>query len=186
MKKLSVLFCLALLAMSCEPKKEKKTGSGPLSAIQTYHVMPVCYSYDSADRETILDNVTEMLKKMGAVHISTGCVGNVPSSEAFLALSLGESEEGKKGEIKIFAESEVVANGFKSSSDVWATHFRDPTLAYPVDTEEGIVFKKDAEAKSPEISAVATQMLTEFIEKYQQDNPGSIPTFYIHRNFLPN
>jgi hypothetical protein len=46
-----------------------------------------------------------------------------------------------------------------------------------METENGMMFKEDETAKSPDIKDVITQMIMLFAEEYQKDNPKSKPVF---------
>jgi len=184
MKKIAVLLSLVVLSFGYGAKKEMKPVAGPLHSIQTYHVIPLWFFDDAAEEEGMRTHVAEILNKLGTVHLSTGDISDIPSDEACLMMTLDDSEASKSGKIKIFAESEVIANKYKTSSEIWRTYFVDPTLPYPVDTEDGIIFTRDVEAQSPDMATVAAQMMEQFSKQYQQDNPRVRPIFYLHNMCL--
>lgn len=169
------------MSFGCSSKKEKTTATGPLSEIKTYQVFPILLSLETTEKEVLFDQLVEMLKQLGQVEITTDCISDSPASVAMFCISLSEYDGKKAGSINVFAESEVVANGYKTSSDIWDTIFIDPSLPYPVDEENGISFRKDELSKSPAIEVVAAEMIAKFAEQFKQDNPGSRPTFQIYK-----
>jgi hypothetical protein len=179
MKLLFVLLCL-VLSTGCASKKEKRASSGPLSEIEQYQVIPVFSPSEASDKEVLINHLVEMLGKLGTVHISTGCISDIPASNAVLVITIDEFGQSKTGSIKIFAEGEVIVNKHKASCDVWTTLYHDPTLPYPINEENGIVFKQDLTAKSPDMKAVASQLVSQFAERYLRDNPESKPTFHVY------
>jgi hypothetical protein len=182
MKLLFVLLCL-VLSTGCASKKEKRASFGPLSEIEQYQVIPVFSPYEASDREILFTHLVEMLEKLGTVHVSTNCLSDIPASNAALIITVGEFGESKTGSIKIFAEGEVLINKHKINCDVWTTLYHDPTLPYPVNEGNAIAFKQDLAAKSPDVKAVASQLVLEFAEQYQRDNPESRPTFHVYKMF---
>jgi hypothetical protein len=183
MKRIFVFLCLALLFTGCGSKKEKKTVFGPLSEIQQYQVIPLFPPDVASDRTSLFNHFIGTLEKLGTVHISTDYISHTPASSAVLVITIDEFEQSKTGSIKIFAEGEVLINKYKTSCDVWTTLYRDPTLPYPVDGDDGIVFRRDPTAESPDVKAVATQMVAQFAEQYRRDNPDSKPIFYVYPRF---
>lgn len=183
-KNLLILLYLVFISFGCSPKKEKTVVSGPLKEIKTYRVIPLFFPNESTDKEVLFSHFVERLKQLGDVEITTNCITDIPASIALLCISVSEYENTKGGSIKVFAESEVVANGYKTSSDIWTTTFLDPTSAYPVIEENGISFRKDESSKSPDMEAVAVEMITEFAKQFKQDNPDSKPTFQIYKKIF--
>lgn len=185
MKQLYVLLCLLLL-IGCSSKKEKMVPLGPLSQLNEYYVVPLLSVNAPSEREILCSQLIKMLEKLGTVHISHECIFNMQSSGVGLVVSADDHGSYKEGSIKILAEGEVLINKYKASCDVWSTSFRDPTGAYPVDTENGIIFTKDESAKSPDMMDVVTQLVEEFVAQYQHDNPNQEPkpVFYIYDLFI--
>lgn len=180
MKGFFVFLCLVLVATGCAPKKEKGATSGPLSAMKEYQVIPVLPHFKISDRDMLFTHLVELLGQLGTVHISTGCFSDAPSSSAVMVIAIDEFEQIKNGSIKIMAEGEVLINKNKASCDVWETFFQDPTSSYPVKEENGIAFRRDLKAESPDLKAVATQMVEQFAKQYRLDNPKSKPTFHVY------
>lgn len=173
-----VAVFLCLLA-GCSSKKEEKNTLGRLSKINEYQVVPL-FSDDAIERDILNNHLIQILEKLGSVHISHDCFMNMPSTGAGMVISAEDSGRFKSGSIKIFAEGEIIINKQKAGCDVWTTHFIDPTAPYPVDTEQGIEFRYDKSAKSPDIKDVITQLVTQFAEQYRNDNPHLRPVFYIY------
>ncbi len=178
MKGLFVFLCLVLLSAGCVSKKS--AASGPLSEMKEYQVIPVLSYYETFDREMLFTHLVELLGQLGTVQISTGCFSDTPASSAMMVIALDEFDQFKSGSIKIFAEGEILVNKHKASCDVWETRFQDPTSSYPVEEENGIAFRRDPTAISPDVKAVATQMVEQFAKQYRQDNPASKPTFHVY------
>jgi len=180
MKWISVFLCLMFVFSGCISKKEKKDTLGPLAKINEFQVIPVFTSNQASERQVLLDHLVESLKKLGMVHISTDCMSEGPASSAGFVIAIGELAQAKTGSINIFAEAEIVINKHKTSCEAWTTFYQDPTLPYAVDEEDGIAFKRDPTAVSPDLKTVITQMVEQFSEQYRQDNPGSKPTFQVY------
>lgn len=174
-----VFLCLMWLSLGCTSKKEKNV-CGPLSNVKEYQVLPVFITSTTSDKEMLIEHLAGLLGKLGTVHISTSCISKVPSSYAGLVIAVGELERTKTGHINIVVEGEILANGYKTSCEAWTTRFYDPTLPYPVDEENGITFKKDTSAESPDLKMVITEMVGQFAEQYRNDNPGLKPIFYLY------
>ncbi len=186
MKRLYILLSIILLLTSCSSKKEETVALGPLSKIKEYLVIPVFAPSNSSERELLCNHLKETLEKIGTVYVSNDCINALPSYGAGMVISVDEPDQHKKGSIKILAEGEVLINKQKASCDVWATHFYDPTLPQLIETENGIMFKKDETATSPDIKDVIAQMVTQFGTQYQHDNPGSKPVFHIYNLIQPS
>ncbi|MGE0670587.1 MAG: hypothetical protein AB7O89_06605 [Parachlamydiales bacterium] len=184
MKLLSILLCLVLLSNGCPPKKESKASIGPLNKVRDYVVIPLILTNEISDREILFNYLVESLEKLGNVDISTECINNIPRSSAGFLISISELQTSKTGSIDIVAEGELVINKYKTRCNVWKTTYLDPTLPYPVNEENGIAFKKDSSAATPDLKTIITQMIIQFSEQYRQDNPDSIATFHIYKRMF--
>ncbi|GEM_PF-3948571 len=180
MTRLLSLLCLILFNFGCVFKEKKTPQQGPLCKIKTYQVIPLFLSDETAAQEDLYEHIIAMLKTLGTVYITTECITDSLPSDAGMIITLNDFDKSKKGSIKIVAEAEVCANRYKTCGEIWNTLFSDPTLPYPVVEENGIAFRKDEMATCPDIKTIATQMVEEFVKQYQQDNPGSQPTFYFY------
>ncbi|MBS0650844.1 MAG: hypothetical protein JSR93_06760 [Verrucomicrobia bacterium] len=184
MKFLSIFLCLTLLSSGCLSKNENTTAVGPLNKVKDYVVIPLFLTNEISEREILLNYLVESLEKLGNVDISTECIKDIPRYSAGLLISLSEFETSKTGSINIIAEGELFINKYKTSCDVWKTTYLDPTLPYPVDEENGIVFKRDSSAEMPNLKTIITQLIMQFSEQYRQDNPHSVPTFHIYKRMF--
>lgn len=182
MKNLLALFCLIFFSFSCSSKKETKAAIGPLEGIQNYQVLSTLFTSKNPDKA--FEQLVEILKELGEVQISTQCVNDIPSANAILFLSASEREDTKTGCMKVIVDAQALTNNYKTSCEVWATTFYDPTLPYPSIEENGVVFEQDESAKSPTMETVIAEMVTQFAAQFKHDNPGSKPAFQIYKQML--
>ena len=184
MKWISICLCMVLLFAGCVSKKEKEAAFGPLSKINEYQVFPLFLPNEVSDKKMLLAYLVELLGRLGTVHIATDCISDSSISSAGMVISLGESAQAKTGSINIFIDAEIIINKHKASCEAWKTFYHDPTLSYPVDEEEGMTFKKDLLAESPDLKIVINQMVEQFFKQYRQDNPVSTPTFRVYQSIF--
>jgi hypothetical protein len=174
-----VFILMTTLGVATSKDTSTEADFGPLSKINEYQIIPLFLIDKTSDKEILLDHLVELLGKLGTVDISTYCIDNIPASSVGMLISLGGLEQAKTGSINIFADAEIVINKHKASCEAWKTFYHDPTLPYPIDEKDGLAFKKDPSAESPDLKVVITQMIEQFAEQYRQDNPGSKPTFHV-------